>query len=124
LSYQPQGQEQVSVSFQWPLTRKLYAIGRVDYSLLSNPTLQIEPRVTQAIAGIEYKGDCCWTARVVYQSYAIDPTQVNNAVFFQLELAGLGQLGQNAMGLLGSSIPNFENITNPVQPIGKYQRYE
>jgi LPS-assembly protein len=61
---------------------------------------------------------------VVYQSYAIDPTQVNNAVFFQLELAGLGQLGQNAMGLLGSSIPNFENITNPVQPIGKYQRYE
>lgn len=124
LSYQPQGQEQVSVSFQWPLTRKLYAIGRVDYSLLSNPTFQIEPRVTQAIAGFEYKGDCCWTARVVYQTYAIDPTQVNNAIFFQLELAGLGQLGQNAMGLLGSSIPNFENITNPIQPVGKYQRYE
>lgn len=122
--YQPQGQEQVSLSYQWPLTRKLYSIGRVDYSLLNNPSLQIYPRVTQAIAGFEYKGDCCWTARVVYQRYAIDPTQVNNAIFFQLELAGLGQLGQNAMGLLGSSIPNFENITNPIAPVGKYQRYE
>lgn len=122
--YQPQDQEQVSVSFQWPLTKKVYAVGRVDYSLLSNPNLQVVPRVTQAIAGIEYKGDCCWTARVVYQSYAIDPTQANNAIFFQLELSGLGQLGQNAMGLLGSSIPNFENITNPVPSVGKYQRYE
>lgn len=122
--YQPQGQEQVSLSFQWPLTKKLYSIARVDYSLLSNPALEVTPRVTQALAGLEYKGDCCWTARVVYQRYAIDPTQVNNAIFFQLELAGLGQLGQNAMGLLGSSIPNFENITNPIPPVGKYQRYE
>lgn len=122
--YQPQGQEQVSLSFQWPLTSKLYSVGRVDYSLLNEPELDVFPRVTQALAGFEYRGDCCWAARVVYQRYAIDPNAVNNAIFFQLELSGLGRLGQDPMSLLGRSIPNFQNITPTVQPVGKYERYE
>jgi LPS-assembly protein len=122
--YQPQGQEQVSVAFQWPLSAKIYSVGRVDYSLLSDPERDVVPRVTQAIAGFEYRGDCCWAARVVYQRYAIDPKQVNNAIFFQLELAGLGRLGQDPMGLLGRSIPNFQNITPAIKPVGKFERYE
>jgi LPS-assembly protein len=122
--YQPQGQEQVSLSFQWPIHSKLYSVGRVDYSLLNKPELDIFPRVTQALAGLEYRGDCCWAARVVFQRYAIDPTAVNNAIFFQLELAGLGRLGQDPMSLLGRSIPGFQNITPTVQPVGKFERYE
>ena len=122
--YQPQGQEQVSLAFQWPLSSKLYSIGRVDYSMLNEPERQVFPRVTQALAGFEYRGDCCWSARIVYQRYAIDPTAVNNAIFFQLELSGLGRLGQDPMGILGSSIPGFQNITPTVQPVGKYERYE
>ncbi|MCD8566098.1 MAG: LPS-assembly protein LptD [Burkholderiaceae bacterium] len=124
VSYQPQGQDQVSLSYQWPLTSQIYSVGRVDYSLLSEPDFQIFPRVTQAIAGLEYRGDCCWAARVIYQRYAIDPTQVNNAIFFQLELSGLGRLGQDPLGLLGRSIPNYQNITPTVEPIGKFERYE
>ncbi len=122
--YQPQGQEQVSLAFQWPLTSKLYSIGRVDYSLLNEPDRDVFPRVTQALAGFEYRGDCCWAARIVYQRYAIDPTAVNNAIFFQLELSGLGRLGQDPMGLLGRSIPGFQNITPTVSPVGKFERYE
>lgn len=122
--YQPQGQDQVSLSFQWPLTSQLYSIGRVDYSLLNEPDLQVFPRVTQAIAGFEYRGDCCWAARVIYQRYAIDPNQVNNAIFFQLELAGLGALGQDPMSLLGRSIPDYQNITPAISPVGKFERYE
>jgi len=122
--YQPQGQDQVSVAFQWPLTSQLYTVGRVDYSLLNDSTRNATPRVTQALAGFEYKGGCCWAARVVYQRYAIDPNQVNNAIFFQLELGGLGRLGQDPMGLLGKSIPNFQNITPAIQPVGKFERYQ
>jgi LPS-assembly protein len=122
--YQPQGQDQVSLSYQWPLTSKLYSVGRVDYSLLNKPELQVYPRVTQAIAGFEYRGDCCWAARVIYQRYAIDPTQVNNAIFFQLELAGLGALGQDPLGLLGRSIPDYQNVTPAIAPVGKFERYE
>lgn len=122
--YQPQGQEQVSLAFQWPLGSRVYSVGRVDYSLLNDPTRDAVPRVTQAVAGLEYRGDCCWAARVVYQRYAIDSDQVNNAIFFQLELAGLGKLGQDPMGLLGKSIPNYQNITPTINPVSKFERYE
>ncbi|AWB35910.1 LPS-assembly protein LptD [Orrella marina] len=122
--YQPQGQDQISLSFQWPLTNNLYSVGRVDYSLLSDPSRNATPRVTQAIAGLEYKADCCWAARVVYQRYAIDPTSVNNAIFFQLELSGLGSLGQDPMGMLTRSIPSYENIAPNIPPVGKFERYE
>ena len=74
--YQPQGQNQVSLAVQWPFTKRWYGVGRVDYSLRSGPSstvanLNDSPRVTQAIAGLEYKGDCCWVGRVVYQRYAV-----------------------------------------------------
>jgi len=123
-AFQPQGQEQISLAFQWPLTANIYSVGRVDYSLLNIPARDVVPRVTQAIAGLEYRGDCCWAARVVYQRYAIDPNAVNDAIFFQLELSGLGRLGQDPMGLLSNSIPNFQNITPAIKPVGKFERYE
>ncbi len=122
--YQPQGQDQISVSFQWPLTGKLYTVGRVDYSLLNDPIRNVTPRVTQAIAGLEYRGDCCWAARLIYQRYAIDPTSVNNAIFFQLELSGLGSLGQDPIGLLSRSIAGYQNIAPNIPPVGKFERYE
>lgn len=121
---QPQGQEQVSLAFQWPLSSQIYSVGRVDYSLLNEPKQQAFPRVTQALAGLEYRGDCCWAARVVFQRYAIDPKQVNNAVFFQLELSGLGRLGQDPLNLLGRSIPGYQNITPGIAPVDKFERYE
>lgn len=121
---QAQGQEQVSLSYQWPLTSKLYSVGRVDYSMVNKPQLEVYPRVTQALAGLEYRGDCCWAARVIFQRYAIDPTQVNNAVFFQLELSGLGRLGQDPLTLLGQSIPDYQNIAPAIPSVGKFERYE
>src|SRR3546814_14631863 len=62
--------------------KKLVALGRIDYSLQ-------EKRSTQSVLGFEYKGDCCWAARVVYQRYAVSQQDTNTAVFFQLELSGL-----------------------------------
>ncbi|MFW8565462.1 LPS-assembly protein LptD [Orrella sp. 11846] len=122
--YEPQGQNQVSLSFQWPLTSNIYTVGRVDYSLLSDAKRDIAPRVTQAIAGFEYRGDCCWAARVVYQRYAVDPKSVNNAIFFQLELSGLGNLGQDPSGLLNSSIPHYQSVAPNIPGVGKFERYE
>ena len=68
---------------QWPLSNKLYAVGRYDYSIQ-------ESRGTQTVLGLEYKGDCCWAARVVMQRYAVSARETNKAMFFQLELSGLG----------------------------------
>jgi LPS-assembly protein len=130
--YQSQGQNQVSAAFQWPLSKKWYSIGRVDYSLnnvtapsVIDPSRIVAiPKVTQAVMGLEYKGDCCWTGRVVLQRYVVSVDQTNTGVFFQLELGGLGNLGQNPMGVIGRSIPDYQPINPPVPRVSKFERYE
>ncbi|WP_333904417.1 LPS-assembly protein LptD [Achromobacter insolitus] len=129
VSYQPQGQNQVSMAVQWPFSKRWYGVGRVDYSLRSGPSSTVaetmdSPRVTQAIAGLEYKGDCCWVGRVVYQRYAVSATDANSALFFQLELTGLGSLGTDPMNLLNRSIPGYSRITPPVPTGTTFERYE
>jgi LPS-assembly protein len=109
--------EQVTLSGQWPLTAKVYALGRVDYSLQ-------EKRATQSIVGLEYKGDCCWTARAVLQRYAVSAKDVNTAMFFQLELSGLGSLGTDPMGLLRRTVSGYESITPPIPEKTTFERYE
>jgi LPS-assembly protein len=130
--YQTQGQNQVSGSFQWPLAKKWYSVGRVDYSFnrvqaqsIIDPTVMVAmPKVTQAVLGVEYKGDCCWSGRVVFQQYVVSADQTNTAVFFQLELGGIGNLGQNPMGVIGRAIPGYEAVTPAVPNISKFERYE
>lgn len=109
--------EQVSVAGQWPLTNKWYAMGRYDYSLQ-------EKRSTQSILGVEYKGDCCWVARAVVQRYAVSKEDVNTAVFFQLELSGLGSLGTDPMSLLSDRIAGYRTITPPIPDQTTFERYE
>jgi LPS-assembly protein len=50
--------------------------------------------------------------------------QTNTGVFFQLELGGLGNLGQNPMGVIGRSIPDYQPINPPVPRVSKFERYE
>ncbi|RTZ44738.1 LPS-assembly protein LptD [Candidimonas sp. SYP-B2681] len=109
--------EQVSVSAQWPLTNKIYALGRYDYSIQ-------EKRNTQSILGLEYKGECCWVGRVVMQRYAVSSQDVNTALFFQLELSGLGSLGTDPMRLLSDRIAGYRSITPPIPEKTTFERYE
>ncbi len=129
VQYQPQGQNQISLAVQWPFTKRWYGVGRVDYSLRNGPSSTLNgttdsPRITQAIAGLEYKGDCCWVGRMVFQRYAVSATDANTALFFQLELTGLGSLGTDPMNLLNRSIPGYSRITPPVPTGTTFERYE
>jgi LPS-assembly protein len=99
--------EQVSLAGQWPITKKIYAMGRYDYSF-----------------GLEYKGDCCWTARVVMQRYAVSREDVNSAIFFQLELAGLGSIGSDPMSLLRDRVIGYESVNPPTPEKTTFERYE
>ena len=122
----------MSGSFQWPIAKKWYSIGRLDYTFnrvyaqsMLDPTQTVAmPKVTQGVLGIEYKGDCCWSGRVVFQRYVVSADQTNSGVFFQLELGGIGSLGQNPMGVIGRSIPEYEPVTPATPSISKFERYE
>lgn len=129
VNYQLQGQNQISLAVQWPFGKRWYGVGRVDYSLRNGSSSVVSgtndsPRITQAIAGLEYKGDCCWVGRVVFQRYAVSATDANTALFFQLELTGLGSLGTDPMNLLNRSIPGYSRITPPVPAGTPFERYE
>ncbi|ARP84391.1 LPS biosynthesis protein [Bordetella genomosp. 8] len=126
-----QGQNQVSLAFQWPFTQRIFGVGRIDYSLHTGPITdsnglqtQDSRRVTQAILGLEYKGDCCWTGRAVFQRYAVATDENNTAFFLQLELTGLGALGTDPLKLLRRSIPGYEPVNPPPASGTTFERYE
>jgi len=96
--------EQTDVSARWPITHNLTAVGRWNYSLLFNETME-------KFAGIEYS-NCCWTTRFVARDYKSSVDDEGNLAFFiQLELKGLTSIGDKVdrfleRGILGYSIDN------------------
>ena len=112
-----QGREVATVAGQWPLTKHWYALGRYDYSIK-------ESRNTQSILGVEYKGECCWSARVVLQRYAVAREEANTAVFFQLELAGLGGIGSDPMSVISERITGYQTINPPISEKTVFERYQ
>jgi len=98
----------IDLSGQWPLGGRWYGVGRVTRSLE-------EKRTTEALLGLEYVSRCgCWAMRTAIHRFAINPNDVTNALFFQLELTGLGGIGSSPMSLLRRSVPGYGVITEPV----------
>lgn len=111
------GYQYVSLSAQWPLSKKLYGVGRIDYSIR-------EKRLAQSILGLEYKGGCCWTGRVVMQRYSIGQNLNNSSIFLQFELHGLGAVGSSPLDVLKNGVRGYEPITSPKSIQSIYERYE
>jgi LPS-assembly protein len=94
--------EQTDVSLAWPLAQNWRAVGRFNYSLKENTTLE-------AFAGIEYES-CCWGLRLVGRRYLTNTLgDHSNAIFLELELKGLAGLGTGTRGFLEESIPGYRN---------------
>ena len=91
----------VDGSGSWPLGRRWNVVGRWNYSLDENETLE-------RFAGLEYER-CCWAARVVTRKFvnSRDGAQ-DNAIFAQFELKGLTSVGARADKLLGRGILGYE----------------
>ena len=98
------GLEDIDVSGQWPLARNWYGVGRVTHSLKDN-------RVTEAVAGLEYDGGC-WVFRTAMHRFAIDESDVTNAIFVQLELNDLAGIGSNPLSLIKRSVPGYGKIND------------
>jgi LPS-assembly protein len=98
------GLEDIDVSGQWPLARNWYGVGRVTHSLKDD-------RITEAVAGIEYDGGC-WVFRTAVHRFAIDESDVTNAIFVQLELNDLAGIGSNPLSLIRRSVPGYGKIND------------
>jgi LPS-assembly protein len=93
--------EQTDISGFWPLSERIQVIGRWNYSLFDESTLEL-------LGGLEYRS-CCYGVRVVLRRYLTDSEgEYNNAIYFQLTLDGLGRLDTGLDDLLREGITGYD----------------
>ncbi len=118
--------KQLGISFQWPLSEKLYGVGRIDYSFHKRRSSIsfYDSRIIETIVGIEYK-EHCWSGKLVfYQKPSIlHPGKSERKIFFQIELEGLGSIGASPTEFLMSKIPGYQRIRqfNSFDPVFFYR---
>jgi LPS-assembly protein len=90
---------QIDLSSQWPLTRRLSAVARWNYSIADS-------RLLEGLVGLEYDGGC-WAFRVLTHSFATTAATTVNSFFMQLELNGVSKIGSNPLELLRRNIAGY-----------------
>lgn len=94
--------EQTDVSFRVPVNSSLSLLGRWNYSLEENKTLEL-------VGGLEYES-CCWGVRLVGRRFIRNTEgQFETGVFMQFELKGLAGYGRSTSSFLRKSIPGYES---------------
>ncbi len=92
--------EDTDLSFRVPVNPQLQFVGRWYYSLLNSQTVE-------AFAGVEY-GRCCWRVRLLGQHLKNRPDSAGSNTFMvQMELAGLGSIGQQVDKFLERGIYGY-----------------
>ena len=92
--------EQVDLAGRWRLATAWHAVGRWNRSLREDVDLE-------RFAGVEYAA-CCWGVRLVWREYvAAAGAEPNRALLLQLELKGLGSVGEPVDRLLERGILGY-----------------
>jgi LPS-assembly protein len=91
-------------------------VGRLNYSQRDNKWVEV-------LGGLEYKADC-WVARVAAQRFVTSGDNTTTAVFFAIELNGLGSVGTSPVDQLRRNIPGYQLINPPPRQPGRYDVYE
>ena len=108
--------KQIDFAVQWPITNKIYALGRYNYSLFDKQPVEM-------LGGVEYVADC-WALRLVAQRYITASDKYDTSFFVQLELTGLGSVGSNPLEELRRNIPGYQAATAMPGQTGLYDYYE
>ncbi|MCG9097641.1 LPS-assembly protein LptD [Laribacter hongkongensis] len=102
-------QKQIDLGILWPIAPRWYGYARENYSLSDKQSLE-------RLAGVEYRAGC-WAMRFLAQRYVNGLDSQKTSFFFQLELAGLGKLGNNPLEALKLALPGYvEPSRNSVLP--------
>jgi LPS-assembly protein len=114
--YQTGVLEQLGISTQWPISRRLYGVLGLNYSIFDRGWIE-------TLGGLEYKAPC-WVGRFIVQRYSVDVHNYTTAWFLQIELNGLTSVGTSPLDQLQRSIPGFQRINPALPPPAAYESYE
>lgn len=91
--------DQSDISFSWPVTRHWSVVGRWNYSIQDHQTLE-------NMLGLQYDS-CCWRFRIVERRFVTLNGQGNSALYLELQLKGLGSLGNRLSDFLHDDIYGY-----------------
>jgi len=128
LRYRAEQLGQADLSARWPVSGGWNALGRLNYSFLTSGVDPISgiPNSrgpVEVLSGFEYLASC-WGARVVAQRFRTSVSESTTALFLQLELTGVGRIGQNPINILQRNIPGYRVPQGPEPPTSRYIGYE
>lgn len=119
LSNQPINQ--FLISGEWPITRRLYGVGRANYDMVGH-------RLVDGLVGLQYDADC-WTLGVGLQRYASGLTSTNQAhtatrVLAQLTLKGLSKVDNGLTAAFRASVAGYMPPPPPEPPLSQFSDYQ
>ncbi|MFB3079234.1 MAG: LPS-assembly protein LptD [Lysobacterales bacterium] len=92
--------EESDFSFVLPFTSRWKLLGRLNYSLLENATLE-------RVIGLEYES-CCWGLQLVSRKFISRRSgQSDSSFILQIELKGLSKIGSRASNVLKNGILGY-----------------
>ncbi|MCG1055673.1 LPS-assembly protein LptD [Mycetohabitans sp. B5] len=119
LSYEPINQ--LVISAQWPLARRLYGVGRVNYDLVRH-------RLVDALAGFEYDAQC-WSFGIGLQKYANGVNSSNQPstgtrMLAQLQLKGFATIDNGLGPQFRASVPGYQPVPPLPAPQARFTHYQ
>jgi LPS-assembly protein len=112
---------QFVVSTQWPVTRRLYTVARLNYDFKAH-------QVVDGLIGMQYDADC-WTLGLAIQRYAngIETSGVpgtGTRILAQLELKGFSKIDNGLVAQFRASVPGYTPTPALPPPESRFTNYE
>ncbi|HEX7933028.1 MAG TPA: LPS-assembly protein LptD [Paraburkholderia sp.] len=112
---------QVLVSGQWPLTHRVFGVGRFNYDLSGH-------RIVDGLVGLQYDADC-WTLGAGIQRYAnglntSGQHQSSTRFLAQLTFKGLSSVDNGLMAAFRNSVAGYTPLPPPLPPESRFINYE
>ncbi|MEA3129672.1 MAG: LPS-assembly protein [Paraburkholderia sp.] len=112
---------QVLISGQWPLTHRVYGVGRFNYDLDGH-------RIVDGLIGLQYDADC-WTLGAGIQRYANGVNtsaqqQTGTRFLAQLTFKGLSSVDNGLISAFRTSVAGYTPLPPPPPPEARFTNYE
>ncbi len=112
---------QFIISGQWPLTRHLSSVARVNYDMHLH-------RLIAGLLGFQYSADC-WSLGIAFEKYTNETSSTTvpstgSRVLMQLELRGLSKVDNGMLNQFKDSVPGYTPVSNNITPLSRFTDYQ
>ncbi|SMG13564.1 LPS-assembly protein LptD [Paraburkholderia susongensis] len=113
-----QAENQVLLSGQWPLTRRLSGVGLMNYDLVSH-------RIISGLLGLQYAADC-WALSLAFEKYtnvsSTTTPSTGTRVLMQLQLNGVSKIDNGLLQQFRANVPGYSTAPSP-SPASPFSNY-